>query len=290
MKTILYLFISILFISCSSKNKDISPSNQNLYENNQQSDYELFENTNNFILDGEYDSALIELDKIEVLFPSSPYANKGMLLRAYIHFILEDYEKTRAIAESYKKYYPGSKDLDYANYIEAMTYYILAKKPDYGQENTILAINKFQFILNAYPNSDYEIDIITKINFLKDNLAKKNLEVAKFYLKNKNINGSLIYLKENFNAFDSSTVIEETLYLLVFIYSSLKEDEIAKYYASILAYNFPESIWYEKSYNLLNNIEIISSNKENWFQKYNPIKLIINDLSNEEDYNIEIVK
>ena len=290
MKTILYLFILILFISCSSENKNVSPKNQNLHESNQLSDYELFEKTNNFILIGEYESALIELDNIELLFPSSPYANKGMLLRAYIHFLLKDYEKTRAIAENYKKYYPGSKDLDYANYIEAMTYYMLAKKPDYGQENTILAISKFQFILNAYPNSNYEIDIITKINFLKDNLAKKNLAVAKFYLKNKNIYGSLIYLKENFNSYNSSTVIPESLYLLAFIYNSLEENEIAKYYASILAYNFPESMWYEKSYNLLNNIEINSNNKENWFQKYNPIKLLINDLNNEDDYNIEIIK
>ena len=28
----------------------------------------------------------------------------------------------------YKKYYPGSKDIVYANYLDAMTYYVLMKK------------------------------------------------------------------------------------------------------------------------------------------------------------------
>ena len=63
-----------------------------------------------FLLD-QLDLALIELDKIEVLFPSSKFASKGMLVTAYIHFLDEEYEKTRAIAESYKKYYPGAKIL-----------------------------------------------------------------------------------------------------------------------------------------------------------------------------------
>ena len=288
MKAILYLLISIIFISCSTKNKDVTALNQNLYENNQLDDYELFEKTNNLISEGQYDLALGELDKLEVLFPSSQYANKGMLLRAYVNFLLKDYEKTRAIAENYRKYYPGSTDLAYANYIEAMTYYILAKKHEYGQENTHLALSKFQFILNAFPDSKYEIDIITKINFLKNNLAKNNLEVAKFYLKNKNIYGALIYLRENFDNYNSSSVIEESLYFLVFIYDALEEDDTAKYYASILAYNFPESVWYEKSYNLLNDIEIIS-NKQSWFDKYNPVKLLINDVK-DDDYNILIIK
>ena len=45
-----------------------------------------------------YDLALIELDKIEVLFPSSEYANKSILVKAYIHFLKKDYEKTRALS------------------------------------------------------------------------------------------------------------------------------------------------------------------------------------------------
>lgn len=287
MKPILCLLL-FLFISCASNDTSELELNQNLYENNTLEDFELFENVNKFINSGEYELALIELDKLEVLFPSSPYSNKGMLLNAYIHFLKKDYEKTRALAENYKKYYPGSKDIVYANYLDAMTYYILIKKPDYSQKDAFTALDKFNFILNAYPNSKYEIDIITKIQVIDNNLAINKLSTAKFYLDKKNINGALIYLKDIFENHSSSLSIEETLFLLVKIYKSLKEDEISKNYAAILAYNFPDSEWYRKSYNLINDIEI-KNNQKNWFEKFNPIKLIKN-IKEEENIEIQIIE
>ena len=274
-KAILF-FISIFIISCSSNDKEDIITDQSLYENNLLEDYELFEKANDYIALDQLDLALIELDKLEVLFPSSKYASKGMLITAYIHFLDEEYEKTRAIAESYKKYYPGSKDRVYANYLEAMTYYVLIKKSQYSQKNSELAIENFNFILNAFPNSKYEIDIITKIQIIENTLAEHKLSTAKFYLNKKNINASLVYLKDIFYNYNTSLTIEETLYLLVKIYDLIDEIEIAKSYASILAYNFPESKWYKLSYNLINNIDEDLSGDNKWFEKYNPIKIFIN--------------
>ena len=267
------ILISIFITSCASNDKEDIVSDQSLYENNLLEDYELYEKANNYISSDQLDLALIELDKIEVLFPSSKFASKGMLVTAYIHFLDEEYEKTRAIAESYKKYYPGSKDIVYANYLEAMTYYVLIKKPQYSQKNSNLAIQKFNFILNAYPNSKYEIDIITKIQIIENTLAEHKLSTAKHYLSKKNINASLVYLKDIFNNYNTSLSIEEALYLLVKIYNLIDENDLAKSYASILAYNFPDSEWYKLSYNLINNIDEDLRNDDKWFERYNPIKI-----------------
>ena len=277
--------ISIFIISCSSNDKEDIVSDQSLYENNLLEDYELYEKANNYIASNQLDLALIELDKLEVLFPSSKYASKGMLVTAYIHFLDEEYEKTRAIAESYKNYYPGSKDRVYANYLEAMTYYVLIKKPQYSQKNSKLAIQNFNFILNAFPNSKYEIDIITKIQIIENTLAEHSLSTAKFYLNKKNINASLTYLKEIFNNYSTSSSIEETLYLLVKIYHLIDEIELAKNYASILAYNFPDSKWYKLSFNLINDIDEELKKDDKWFEKYNPIKIFIKE---EKEDNFEI--
>ena len=286
MHKLILIFFALIFISCSSNDTTDLDLEQNIYENNLFKDYELFENANNHITNGDLDLALIELNKIDVLFPSSKYANKGMLLTAYIFFLKEDYEKTRALAESYKKYYPGSEDIVYANYLEAMTYYTLIKKPNYSQKNASQALIKFNFILNAYPNSIYEIDILTKIKILDNNLAANKIATAKYYLNKGNTNGSLIYLKDIFINHDSSLSIEECLYLLTKIYFGLDEPDLSRNYAAILAYNFPESIWYEKSYNIVNEIETVS-NEEYWYKKFNPIKLFIN---NQKEENFEIQK
>ena len=279
MKKSILILLSFFIISCSSNDKDEYKNDQSVYENNTLKDFELFELANSYISSKQFELALIELDKLEVLYPSSPFASKSMLVTAYIHFLDKDYEKTRALAEMYKSYYPGSKDIVYANYLEAMTYYVLMKKSDYSQEQTYKAMEKFNFILNAYPNSKYEIDILTKIKLINNNLAAEKLSIAKFYLDKDNTNGSLVYLIDIFKNYSSSLSIEETLFLITKIYHSLGEYELAKKYASILAYNFPESNWYKKSYNLINGLDDINNDKK-WFEKFNPIKLLKQDQGN----------
>ena len=272
MKKSILILLLYLIISCTSSDNDNFNNDQSLYENISFKDYELFNFANEYIDSNQLELALIELDKIEVIYPTSPYANKSMLLKAYIYFLKKDYEKTRAISEMYKNYYPGSKDLVYANYLEAMTYYVLIKKSEYTQENTFKALEKFNFILNAYPNSIYEIDILTKIKLINNNLAAEKLSIAKYYLEKNNTNGSLVYLKDIFDNHSSSLSIEETLFLITKIYYTLEEYELAKNYASILAYNFPKSEWYEKSYNIINGLDDVSNN-ENWYERFNPIKI-----------------
>ena len=254
---LILLILPLFLISCSSDDTIDSELEQSFYESNAYNDYELFERANDFISNKQYNLALIELDKIEVLFPSSIFAKKGMLVNAYIHFLKKDYEKTRAVAENYKMYYPGSKNIDYANYLDAMTYYVLIKKPNYSQKSAYKALSKFNFILNAYPNSIYEIDIITKIQIIQNNIADNKLSTAKFYLNKKNQNGSLLYLKDIYDNHSTSNSIEETLYLLTKIYKSLGEEDLAKDYAATLAYNFPDSNFYLKSFLIVNIHSII---------------------------------
>ena len=283
-KLILF-FVLFFIVSCSSNDSDELVNDQSFYDNNKYQDYQLYEKAEEYILKKQYDLALAQLDKIEVIFPSSEYASKSMLFRAYIHFLIKDYEKTRAIAESYKNFYPGSNDIIYANYLDAMTYYILIKKTDYSQKNANEALKKFTFILNAYPNNKYEIDIITRIELINNNLALSKMKTAKFYLNNKNNTGALIYFLDIFDNHNSSTSIEETLYYLTKIYYSFEEVDLAKKYASILGYNFPQSIWYEKSYNIINDLQNIEE-KESWFESLNPIKLFkskVENVSNNTD-------
>ena len=89
---------------------------------------------------------------------------------------------------------------------------------------------------------------------------------------------------ENHN---SSNSISETLFYLSKIYFDLDEIDASIKYASILAYNFPNSNWYSKIYNLINNINDID-NEPNWFEKYNPIEIFIEKESTQSD--IEILK
>ena len=90
-------------------------------------------------------------------------------------------------------------------------------------------------------------------------------------------------MKDIFNNHGSSLSIEETLYLITKIYYTLEEYELAKNYASILAYNFPKSEWYEKSYNIINGLDEVIDNK-NWYERFNPIKIFKKEEINSSSY------
>ena len=283
------IWLFLLISSCSSNDKDQITDDQSFYSNNTFQDYELFDKAKKLISNKQYDLALSQLDKIEILFPSSEFSSKSMLLKAYINFLLKDYEKTRVLAESYIKYNPGSEDIAYALYLDAMTYYISIKKSNYSQENGNKALEKFNYILNNYQNSKYEIDIITKIEIINNNLAEGKVKIAKYYLNNNNYTGALIYFLDIFENHSSSQSIEETLFYLTKIYNNIEEPNLAKKYASILAYNFPNSIWYKKSYNIINERENIKD-KESWYKSLNPIKLLKSKLQNDSnDTDIKIL-
>ena len=68
-------------------------------------------------------------------------------------------------------------------------------------------------------------------------------------------------------------------FLITKIYIILNEEDLSKNYASILAYNFPKSKWYQKSYNLINSLDDVSDN-EKWYEKFNPIKIFRKDEGN----------
>lgn len=283
------IWLFLLISSCSSNDKDQITDDQSFYSNNTFQDYELFDKAKKLISNKQYDLALSQLDKIEILFPSSEFSRKSMLLKAYVNFLLKDYEKTRVLAESYIKYNPGSEDIAYALYLDAMTYYIGIKKSNYSQENGNKALEKFTFILNNYQNSKYEIDIITKIEIINNNLAEGKVKIAKYYLENKNDTGALIYFLDIFENHSSSQSIEETLFYLTKIYYNIEEPNLAKKYASILAYNFPDSNWYKKSYNIINDIDNVEDD-ESWYESLNPIKLFKSKLQNDSnDTDIKIL-
>ena len=280
---ILIILSFFLLLSCS-KTTNIK-ENTSKYDNNTKKDYELFDSANKFIKKENYNEAINELEKIEIFFPNSSYSAKSKLITSYLHFIQEDYEKTKAITENFIKYYPGNKDIIYAYYLDGMTDYVQINKPEYNQKNTIIAKNKFLFIKNAYPNNIYKQDIILKLNILDNSLANHLINIGKYYEKKENYEAALNYYLDIFNKYEKTQFIEEAIYRIVTIYAKIDEKENAKKYASILGYNYPNNKWYKKSYNLLKNITPEIKNDKKWYEKLTTIKLLIqNKITKEKEW------
>jgi len=96
------------------------------------------------------------------------------------------------------------------------------------------------------------LDLKFKLDLVKNQLAAKEMYVAKYYVEKKKWVPAINRLKIIVKDYDETAYIEEALHRLVEIYYEIGLEEEAKSTASILGYNYNSSEWYAKSYKVLN--------------------------------------
>ena len=80
---------------------------------------------------GDYFFAAKKFSEAEILLPQSDWASKSALMVGYCYYSINFYDAILNL-ERFTKTYPASKNLDYANYLIAISYYeqILDEKKD----------------------------------------------------------------------------------------------------------------------------------------------------------------
>ena len=188
----------------------------------------------------------------EILLPQSEWAAKASLMSSYPHYSRNAYSKSIFSLERHIKNYPSDKNIPYAHYLIAMCYFeqILDEKKDL--EPLLKTKEKFEFIILNYPETDYAIDARFKINLIIDQLAAKEMSIARYYMQTEKWIPAINRLKIVIQDYDRTVFIEEALYRLVEVYYKIGLEEEAKQAAVILGYNYQSSEWYKRSYKLFN--------------------------------------
>ena len=106
--------------------------------------------------------------------------------------------------------------------------------------------------MQKYPNTDYATDARFKIDLIIDQLAAKEMSIARYYMKTTKWIPALNRLKIVVNNYDQTVFVEEALHRLVEVYYRLGLLEEARQAASVLGYNYGSGDWYNKSYKVFN--------------------------------------
>ena len=193
-----------------------------------------------------------KFNEAELLFPQSSWAPKAALMAAYVYYAQDYYFDAESELERFIKTYPKHPDLNYAHFLLAMCYYekIVNEKKDLGP--LLLAQEKFNFIVQNYPESDYALDAGYKLDLIQDYLASKEMYVASHYMKKKKWIASINRYKTVVEQYEKTIYVEEALHRLVELYFTIGLENESQKYASLLGYNYQSSKWYEKSYKIFN--------------------------------------
>ena len=243
------LFISIfLLLSCSS-NKD-QPIVSEPTEEDQM--IAVYNEAVEALKIGDAYFAGKKFKEAESLMPQSQWAAKASLMHGYSHYSRNAYAESTFSLERHIKNYPADKNIPYAHYLIAICHFeqILDEKKDL--EPLLKAKEKFEFIVKNYPETDYATDARFKIDLIIDQLAAKEMSIARYYMKTEKWIPALNRLKIVVDKYDRTIFIEEALHRMAEVYYKLGLENEAKKAASILGYNYGSGEWYERTYKVFN--------------------------------------
>ena len=218
--------------------------------------YEAFEKGDYFYANKKFSEAELNFEIIE-------YAAKSAIMSSYALYGINFYDQALENLERYLRKYPADKNVMYAHYLTALVYYEQISDEKKDLQPLLKATEKINFFINKYPNSEYSIDLRFKIDLIKNQIAAKELYVAKYYITTQKWVPAINRLKIIVKDYQETVFIEEALHRLVEIHYYLGLQEEAKKYAKILGYNYNSSKWFEQSYKLLNKDYKIVKKKEN---------------------------
>lgn len=244
-RLLIILFVFISFTSCSKKEPDYVKNNlkdpYKLYSEG----LEAFENNDFFFANKKFEEA-------ELNFEQPEYAAKSAIMSSFSLYSINFYNESLESLRRYLKNYPADDNVMYAHYLEAIIFFEQIDDEKKDLKPLIEAREKIKFFIKKYPISEYATDLKFKMDLIQNQLAAKELFIARYYISISKWVPAMKRLKNILENYEKTIFTEEALHRLVEINYHLGLKEEADIYAKILGYNFNSSKWYEKSYKILN--------------------------------------
>ncbi len=242
---LVFIIFLILSVSCSKEKPLYEPRTKNNGFKVYQEAHEAFENGDFFYAQKKFSEAELSFEIIE-------YSSKSSMMASYCLYGINFYTEALENIDKHLRKYPADKNIIYTYYLRALIYFEQISDEKKDIEPISKTLNEIDFFLNKFPNSEYAIDLKFKRDLAINQMAAKELYVAKYYISVKKWIPAINRLKKIISDYEKTVFIEEALHRLVEIHYHIGLEEEAKKYAKILGYNYNSSKWFEQSYKILN--------------------------------------
>ena len=245
-KLFISLFSIMLLYSCSKNEKVISIPDP------KEKSIEVYKEALNALEGGDIFFASKKFSEAELIMPTIEQSAKAALMNGFCLYTIRFYDQAIESLTRYKKKYPADKNIIYAEYLINLSHYeqVLDEKKDIAP--LIISKGKIEKFIKKYPKTDYSLDLRFKLDLINNQLAAKELYVAKFYIQTKKWIPAINRLKNIVENYSETIFVEEALHRLVEVYYTVGLTEEAKKSAAILGYNYNSSEWYEQTYKIFN--------------------------------------
>ncbi len=235
---LILLFLTALIIVGCSKHDD------HLYKSGAQKEYE---EAKHLMAKGSYGLVAMNLEKFSANYPYSKYATQAELLRIFAAYKDAEFVLSETLSKKFVERHPTHANVDYAQYMLAMSYYKERSPAEKDPTMNRLAIEAYKKLLKDHPDSAYAKDGQSRLQSLYNTLAKHELTIGKFYYDRDRFVAAANRFQEVVRLYQTTPSIEESLYYLAASYANMDMGKDARQIATLLRYNYPNSSWSTKA-------------------------------------------
>ena len=196
---------------------------------------------------GNYETAIDYYEKLEARYPFGKYAHQAQLDIAYAYYRFDEPDSALAAADRFIKFHPRHPAVAYAHYLKGLANFnrtlgFLARftPTDTSQRDPGSALDSykdFEKVVKDFPDSEYAEDARKRMLYLRNNLARHEIHVARYYIKR----GAFVaaanranYVVENYQR---TPALKDALEVMIEAYTRLNMPELAADAQRVLAIN-----------------------------------------------------
>ena len=199
------LIIVFIFSSCSKNEAVYIPSEKKEPYKIYSEALEAFEKNDFFNASKKFAEAELNCENVDL-------AAKSSIMNSFSLYGINFYEESLDNLNRFIKTYPANKNLIYAEYLKAIIYFEQISDEKKDLKPLINANEQINYFIKKYPNTDYSIDLKFKKNLIQNQLAAKEIFVARYYISVQKWIPAINRLKIVVNKYDETIFIEEALH------------------------------------------------------------------------------
>jgi outer membrane protein assembly factor BamD len=208
---------------------------------------------------GDYDRSVTIFNEVEENYPYSTWATHAQLMHGYAQYKQQNYDDAISALNRFIALHPENQDIAYAYYLKSLCYYEQIEDVQRDQTSTYEAIQTLTDVTTRFPDSAYARDARIKLRLAENRLAGHDMVIGRYYEKQHLYAAAVGRYQDVIQNYQTTTYVAEALERLTEVYLDLGLTDAAQRTASVLAYNYPGSPWYQMAYAKLKDHGLVAN-------------------------------
>lgn len=199
---------------------------------------------------GDFLTAVDYFETLGARYPFGSYTQQAQLDIAYAYYKQDEYDSAISSADRFIKLYPRSENVDYAYYMKGLSHFsrggsvmerVFPRDMSKVNQNWLRsAYAEFDALVRRFPDSRYAPDAVERMSYLRDEMARHELNTARFYYNRGAMVATINRVNYLLEHFKESKHVPNALALMASAYSSMGQDGLEADTLRVLEQTAPE--------------------------------------------------